>query len=340
MAGYIRFCFLFLAFAMVGCGNHSESGEVIIQSIRNNLIDVSSQVREFSPDELPMSSSHAYLQVHDNFIIVKDHKAVGKMIHLFNKDTWDYVGSAGDLGQGPGEISNLGSVAIDALSGLLLVTDLGGSRVLSYDIDSIRVLADYTPHVRARFENATIPISYQYLNDTLSYGVIGNANFEKNTMAQMAGIWNMSTGEVITHQHELANLKVFRVSCAYSTEHQTLVECNRYYDLINVFDKDLNLKFRIKGPRWSASGDNMSHFGDVVWYKDKFIAAYAGYDYDKHQYVKQCHVISMNGDYVMTLNIGKNIWHLTIDEENGILYFTFADEVIQFGYLDLKGILD
>lgn len=330
---------MILSLFMTASGCHKESDVVISHSSRDKLVDVSQQVRVFNPDGLPMSSSHAYVVVAGRYILVKDFRSVGKMIHLLDKDTWEYVGSAGDLGQGPCEISNLGSVAIDERNDVLLVTDLGGSRVLRYEIDSVRSLHDCLPSVKTRFDSSTIPITYQYINDTLSYGVIGMADYSSNTIMQMAGIWNMSTGEVKVHNHVMNELKAFRVGCAYSESQQKLIECDKCYDLINVFDKDLNLIFRIKGPQWDAEGDSKRHFGDVVCYDDKFIAAYEGSEYERQNHATKCHVFSMNGDYILTLDVGRSIWHLSMDEENARLYFTFADDVIQFGYLDLKGLL-
>jgi hypothetical protein len=50
-------------------------------------------------------------------------------------------------------------------------------------------------------------------------------------------------------------------------------------------------------------------------------------------------VFDLDGNYIKTLDVGYRIWRMSVDEDNDRLFFTFDDE-IQFGYLDLKGILD
>lgn len=176
-----------------------------------------------------------------------------------------------------------------------------------------------------------------FINDSLCYGTFSIP--AGNNYQDISGKWDMSTGAITLHNQKYPDLKVERVVSDYSKKYNLLAECNTRYDLINVFDGDLILKFRIFGPNWNKDGDYKSHFKSVVFYNNYIITSYDGTLYEEYNKPKVCHVFDIDGNYVKTLHVGYKIWRMSVDEDNARLYFTFDDE-IQFGYLDLKGILE
>ena len=99
------------------------------------------------------------------------------------------------------------------------------------------------------------------------------------------------------------------------------------------------MKKHIYGPEWNENDDRIQHFLSVAIYKDWIIAAYDGKKSRDYGMPLICHVFDLEGNYVKTLDVGYKIWRISVDEANDRLYFSFQD-IYQFGYLDLKDILN
>ena len=81
----------------------------------------------------------------------------------------------------------------------------------------------------------------------------------------------------------------------------------------------------------------MNTFGDVMITPNHILATYSGDKWanaEKHK----IHVFDLKGNYQQTLDIGYKMRQCTYDKAHHRLFMVFNDE-IQFGYLDLKGIL-
>ena len=110
-------------------------------------------------------------------------------------------------------------------------------------------------------------------------------------------------------------------------------------DLLTLLDDELNLKCYVKGPKWNEKRDNLHHFGAVAIYGDYILALYDGTLWNEANSPRICHVFDLEGNYVKTLDFDYNVHTISIDEEKARMYVSM-DDVIQFGYLDLKGILN
>ncbi|MBQ6746644.1 MAG: 6-bladed beta-propeller [Bacteroidaceae bacterium] len=323
-----------VAILAIGCqdSNYWEK----TQRSRGNLTEVKKNVKLLEPDSV-LLSDFSYIKVLGNYLAIPDLKSSGKLVHLFDKETLSYIASAGNLGQGPREISSIAAVAYDEKDDCLQVVDYGSKNVYSFNMDDVRKNPDYLPSVKLELRNDVVPYEYHFLSDTLSYGSFIIPDGQSSSMR--IGRWNMHTGEVQVHNSEHPATKGNVVVYDYSNKHDLIVECSNKYDLINIFDGQLNLKTRVYGPEWEENGDNKQHFLSVVIYKDWIIAAYDGKDRQTDSMPTICHVFDLDGNYIKTLDIGYKIWRMSVDEDNDRLYLSFQDE-IQFGYLDLKGILD
>lgn len=307
------------------------------QKSRDNVVVVKDNVKSFEPDSV-LISDFSYIKVLGDYVVIPDLKSSEKLVHIFEKNTLSYIASTGDLGQGPGEIASIAAIAYDMENDCLQVVDYGSKNIYSFNVDSVKANPRYLPTVKQKLHDDVFTYEYHFLNDTLCYGsfIIPN-RYRSNEMK--IGKWNMLTGGVQLHDSEHPATSENVVVYDYSGKHDLIVECSNKFDLINIFDGQLDLKARIYGPEWEESGDNKQHFLSVVIYKDWIIAAYDGKDRQTGSMPTICHVFDLEGNYIKTLDIGYKIWRMSVDEDNDRLYFSFQDD-FQFGYLDLKGILD
>ena len=324
-----------LVFAMMSCC-HGKDPSGIYQDKRQNVINVKDNIEPLNVFEIT-ASAWGRATIKGNYILISDWKSPDKLIHIFDKNTFQYLRSIGNLGQGPGEISNLGSITMDEDKNILYVIDRGGQRVFNYTMDSVMLDECYQPYVKQHIGETLYPYDFEFVNDSLFVGVLVERNSPTHA-DEVVGLWNVLNGNVVRVSQDINSLKIKRIAFDYSKEKDLLVVCNQRYDLMTLMDGDLQVKKRIYGPSWDGNYDGCQHFVDVVVYKDFIVASYDGTPYTDYNYPLICHVFDLEGNYIKTLDIGIPMTYLSVDEDNDRLYFTFDDEM-QFGYLDLKGLL-
>ena len=328
--------FILYAFSLLFLLSCAGGGNEIHQSKRDNVLDVKDRLSALNLDDKFMMGQATRAYVVNDYLVFKDYSSTDKMIHLFDKNTFKYIGSTGDLGQGPGEIISLGDVMISR-DRKLLVADLGHFCIYSYDIDSLRNDTDYLPVIRYRINKELVPTYITYLSDTLCYATFVVAKDDK-TYSRTIGKWNMRSDEVILMEYEHPDVKDKQSNYVYSQEHDILVEYQGRADLISIFDGEFNLLHNVYGPDWNDGDSKLLCFFPAVICKDYIIAAYEGSPYQDYKLPTKLHVFRLNGEYVKTLETGKRIHFLSADEGNERLFLSFDDEM-QFGYLDLKDLL-
>ena len=106
MKNFILFCFIFILI-FPGCKSKTEK----FQNHRNNIIDVSDKIVDIKPSII---FGESLFYIVDQILIVSEiSPKKEKGIHLFNKNTFEYITSTGILGRGPGEIAMLGTIGVD-----------------------------------------------------------------------------------------------------------------------------------------------------------------------------------------------------------------------------------
>jgi len=326
---------LLVSLALAAC-SQGQSDIERHQPERNNVVDVSKEIKVIGFEDL-IANRFAYIKVLGNYIVITDLRSPDKLIHIYDKSSFTHMGDTGCLGQGPGEISSIGPVTYDSRNNSLYVSDYGSMNIYSYSINEAVNDSLYLPEVKYKLNRGIEPVEYVYLNDSLSYGCF-SVSSSSDSYREVCGKMNHQTGSVQIHNYEYPDLRVYRNVFDYSIKHNLIVECSTRYDLITMLDGNLNMKCRIFGPQWNRNGDHRSHFKSVAFYKNYFIASYDGTKYEERNKPTICHVFDIEGNYIKTLDVGFRIWRISADEDNDRLYFTFDDE-IQFGYLDLKGLL-
>jgi len=257
------------------------------------------------------------------------------LIHFFNRNNYQYLTSAIPRGQGPGEITVSGHIAVNKDKKEFYMSDHGKLKIFTYPIDSILYNPYYVPEVKKELNNIQFPSEYLYINDTLCYARIieptGNVGHN-----EAAGKWNMQTGEVVKMRYTHPKVRTKRIGIAVSMEHETFVECYANHDLMTIMDLDGNLKCNVYGSNWNDGKIiQIYHFNNVVFRGDKIIASYSGRDMHGNTLPDKLLVFNINGDYIKTLDIGYKIVDFCYDIQNDRLLFAF-DDMIQFGYLALN----
>ena len=120
-----------LAFALLCCGCNVSTETEKYQRSRNNIINVMDQVVEIVIDT-PYISTNNRLYPMDEYLIIKDFKALGDHIHLFDRNSYAYVTGIAQRGQGPGEIANIGYIAVDEANRRFYVPYVCKYKIFSY----------------------------------------------------------------------------------------------------------------------------------------------------------------------------------------------------------------
>ena len=333
---------LYLSFFIIclSCTQNSTTEKHI--SSMDNIVDVKHNVKEISTGEI-MINRYPRIYLMDNYLIIQDYKAYDNLIYIFDKNTFKFLASTGQKGEGPSEIANMGDIGIDEVRRKFYVTDNGKQKIFSFDLDSVLADPTYIPYVKMNIDIERFPSDYQYINDTLCIGriiqPIGTNDFKPSI-----GKWNMVTGDIQIMKYEHPEIEKKRIVCDASMEHNIYVEAYNYHDLITICDLDGNLKYNLYGPRWDNRKTNkIEYYRSIVFCGDKIFACYSGQDNflkDKSGNLlptpcTQIRVFDLNANYLYTLDIGYNIINLRYDKGNERIIMSMEDE-IQFAYLNLE----
>ncbi|MDR3252992.1 MAG: 6-bladed beta-propeller, partial [Tannerella sp.] len=246
------------------CWSCSNSETEKYQSNRNKVVNVHDKLVEFNKEEVMIGSMPHFSMIGD-YLIISDYKAYDKIIHLFDKKSFSYVTGIAERGQGPGEIADIAHIAVDELNRAFYVTDYGKQSIFAYPLDSVLTNPSYIPKVKAKLDKNFVPHTYQYINDTLSIGIIleppvGNYGFK-----QYVGKWNMTTGEITPMKYEHPDIYRKRIVFDASIKEGIYVECYIYQNLMTICDLNGELKYNIYGSNWDGNGRTrrIHHYGLV-----------------------------------------------------------------------------
>jgi hypothetical protein len=156
------------------------------------------------------------------------------------------------------------------------------------------------------------------------------------------GKWNMNTGDIEKMKYEHPDIKKKRITFALNTEYNIYVECYQYHDLMTICDIEGNLKYNIYGPGWNISSKNrILYYGNVVFCKNRIVASFSGKNANTpDRFATKLLVFDLDGYYLKTLETGYLIPDYCYDAENNRIILNLDDEILQFAYLDLNGIME
>jgi hypothetical protein len=306
---------------------------------RDHITNVHDRIKEIKMDSVLIGSINRS-HVTKDYLLICDFNSPNEQIHFFNKHDFSHVTSIAPRGQGPGEIAGIGHMAIDDTRDILFVPDHGKQKIFVYEPDSVIANPQYMPEVKMTMNRELFPDKYWYINDSLSIGTViepkGNAAF-----SQYVAKLNMNTGEIKKMKYEHPDIERKRVNLAVSVENNIYVECYAHHDLMTVCTLEGDLKYNIYGRYWNDRTSNrFEYFRDVVFCNDKIVALYSE---RKSREDNSCPtrllVFNLSGDYLQTLETGYQIMNFCYDKAHHRIILDMNDD-IQFGYLDLDGIVD
>lgn len=334
--------FFFFLFCLLFCGCNDSPSTEIYQNERDKTINVKAKVKEIDFAGL-LISGYSWLDESNDYLFICDLRSLDKLIHIISKNDFMPVLSFGRKGEGPMEITNMGTLSFNEKEQILYVLDHGKGKILSYSIDSLLINPEYTHQVKATIHSGSFPVDYHYINDTLC---LGNAMTPRKDGPYTMGFvkWNMLSGKLEAFGYENPQVERKRTCFDVSEKENRYVEAYNHHDLLTICDLKGNLLFNIYGPEWNDRTQNVySYYDEVKWYGDKIITSYAE-GRSRGQSDKSAHlptkflVFDKNGEYQCTLDVGYKILGFVCDEENKRIIINMND-AIQFAYLDLEGLI-
>ena len=309
------------------------------QNKRDNVVLVREKVKEIViPENEVLIGMFPNLYIMDNCLIISDSRSPEKLIHVFNKQTFKYLTSLADKGQGPGEIVSIGHIVSDEPRRKFYVSDHGKQAIFGYDLDSVLSNPFYMPEVKMKMDKGLFPDRYHRINDTLCYcriiEPIGNADFQ-----DAVGLLNMNTGEIKRLGNKHSKLEKNRINVVASMENGIYVESSFNYDLLTICKLNGDLKYSIYGPNWNNRRDGKDHYGKVIFIDNKIFASYGKGNFQTNEYIPtKFLVFGIDGDYLQTIETGYWVTDYCYDKENNRIIMCLNDAEIQLAYLDLDEI--
>lgn len=316
------------------------------QKDRDKIIEVHNRVKEIKTGDILLHNSSQVYMI-DKYLLICDYHSYTDQVYLFDRDNLTFAASTAPLGQGPGEIANIGNITIDEINRHFYVNDHGKQKIFSYHLDSVLINPDYMPETKMKMNEREFPSKYQYINDTLAIGVIikptGDYGFN-----QYSARWNMNTGDIHPMPELHPEIKRKRYNIAVSVKHGLCVESYERHDLLTIRTLSGDVKYDIYGPHWEISTKKkIQYFGKVIFCKDKILVLYSGTEaFTKNPHgdpvsvsPKKFMLFDLDGEYLKTFDVGYQISSFCYDEANNRLILSMKDD-IQFGYLPLGDLID
>lgn len=322
---------------LISCSINSE--QEIYHKERKNIITVHESINEMDFGETYLSN-FAKLYLMGDYLIVSDYKSLDNQIYLFDKNNFKLLAETAPHGQGPAEVSNIGHIAIDERNNLFYVTDHGKQNILSYRLDSVLLDPSYKPSIKINMKGDKFPNEYVLMNDSLALGTIMEPS-DISGFDILTAEWNLNSGEITPMKYNHPDIKRKRISFAYSKENNIYIESYHHHDLITICELNGDLKSNIYGKEWDSKMSNEKrYFGSVVVFNNRIIISYSGKSrLSGDSLPTSLIVLDINGNYIKTIETGYRILDFICDTQNHRLIFHF-DDIIQFGYLSLDGLLD
>jgi len=334
---------LILISILISCNQNSNLGNY--QQHRNEVIDVSNLLIDTKIDTNLMFGAQTVLYLIKDYLIVCDYQSPDKGIHLFNKNTFEYITSTGLRGEGPGEIIRYGDIGIDNNNGLFYVLDFGKMTAFKFVLDSVLINPDYMASKSFNLINDLFPAVFSFVNDSVIIGkgldILDNQNFNSTLVK-----YNIRTEaiEKIGEPSPGIDTKNRSTFFSLSKKHAICVETFADYDLMTIRDLDGNTINHVYGPQWGKKERNYQYFSSVNISNDIIIAAFLGAQgmvRDEHSRIKAVFptkllVFDIHGNYLNTLETRGDIFHFCADPDNNRIILSFYDRENQFAYIDLN----
>lgn len=329
---------IFLIISLFSCTQEETTKRFKITDV--DPIDVSDNIIDFETEQL---ISRPYFTLLDNHLIIQDASGLtNKFIHIFNKNTLEYLTSIGDIGEGPGEFMNSGKIAIGQKENEFWMPDHSKLKVFRFDLDSAILDSEYKPTLSLPMKNDFFLTRFQFISDSIAIGS-GVEVLSPSTFRNSLGIWNIKKDSVSKFGYEHPSLVGERTNAffSYSKKHQMLALAYSTHDILSVFDLDGNIKFNIIGEReFDNEKRSLNFFNQVIFAEDQIVTTYLG-DFGtvmdegaspRGRGPSKFLFFNLEGNLKKVIETNHEVYDFTVDKENRRIFCYFIDREIPIGY--------
>lgn len=315
------------------------------QETRGNVIDVKENIIDI---KTPMIVGRPFLYIIDEYLIVCDMQNPERGIHLFNKNTFEYVTSTGQRGNGPNQIIRYARFGIDEKNKQFYVVDYGKMALFKFSLDSVLANPNYLPKKAFSLNKELFPETYDFINDSIIIGtgldIIDHSSYNRTVVR-----CNIESGEIHKIGKGHPDIDPFKLGIyfALSKKERIYVEGYAEHDLLTISNLQGDRLKNIYGPQWDKEKSKNGYFYITKIIGDRIIASFNGSDNiikDEHQRLKGVLpsifiLFSTNdGSYLKTLNTKSEIYNFCVDAKNNRIIAYFNDRKTPLGYIDLDDI--
>ena len=304
------------------------------------VIDVSSKISDLKTEQI---ISNPMLTISGDYLIVSDYDATfEKGIYLFDKNSFAYLGSTGILGEGPGQITRYGQIAITPNCNEFWMPDFAKIKMFKFDIDSVLMDENYLPTVSKPFENDFFLSRFKFISDSVAYGT-GLEVLSPSTFRVSLGRWNINSGEIEKFGDEHPKLISERTNAFfdYSYRHNIMALAHINHDILSIYDVEGKAKYHILGEKeFDNENRKLKFFGQVHIGDEYIIASYLGgknFKLDENQRPKSVGrskllVFDLDGNLLKVIEIGYEVRYFAVDDDNKRVICYFLDREEPLGY--------
>ena len=331
---------LALSLCCASCGSKSEGCSDIHEKSRDNIVEAQPTSIE---DSLPMFHVYANIYLVGDTLIIEDYKSTDKMFYAYDLVRNKGLGWFGKVGQGPGELTNFGSVYINPNKKQLAGFDLGTMDVKAFQIDSALTDSETLAQTIVKYDGAAngFLLSPHFVNDTSVLARAYVYDFDTYTGSNRIVRFNPVTGHY-TAIGEANPLLEKSFSIAYSPEVKRVYLAGKGRDFIQLYDPEGNLIKTVYGPKFEEENpsDHIEYFGTCITDSSgRLYVTYNGRDMMDGR-AKDLLIYDKDGHYLKTIHFDvSHLWDLAYHEPSNRLYFS-CDGEPQFGYINLSDYLD
>jgi hypothetical protein len=309
--------------------------------------EIQVEITDF-PTDILMGA--AFINFLGDYLIFTDFlDSPDKGIHIYHKNTLAYLGSTGEKGEGPGEITRYGEIFTTPNPNEFWMPDFAKLKAFKFHIDSVLMDEHYLPSITRDFRNDLFLIRAKFISDTVAIGACLEA-LSPSTFRTTLGEWNISknTMEKFGYDHPELVDKRTNAFFDYSALDNTIVFAHNRHDVLSVLNNKGELKFNIFGENNVKEEEGKkSFFGRVNITKDYIFVEYLGdfgMKWDENRNPKSVQfskilVFNKEGSLVSYFDTQHEIRTFSVDEENKRIFCNFLDREIPIGYFSYENLL-
>ncbi len=331
-----------IAIVVISCKQSGGNTMISYRESANKTIKLKEKIKGITTN---LYLGFGEFNIFDEYFIYNDFKTQeGKLIYLFNKNTFELIRNFGISGRGPGEITRLGSSHF--YDNTIWVDDYAKNVKWAFPLDSVLYKNDFLPKNKLELNQDLFLTQYDNLNDTIGVGIAVKP-LTYHSMDQIVAKLNYNSNIVEPYGYQYPGLKenqTYSSLCMSGTKDK-YVRCYRNLDLITICNADGTLVTNVVGEQWEniKKEHSVFYFG-VNSYKNYFLVSYLGDEYvhlDKDKGIESTYpskllAFNFKGEYIKTLDIGKGFSSFCVDEDNKRAILFFEDQEEPFGYVNLE----